>query len=117
GRSGRAGSLPRLAEMVVAAEGVAQAVAERRPGARHVSGGLPAPSIDEQALLFAAQFVKLASGAKSQPSRAPARDRRRAVEATEWLDGHLDPPGDLQSAADPARLRPFPFLPLFLSVG
>jgi len=110
------GSLPPVAELVVAGERVAQAAAERRSGAGHVSAGLSTPSLDEQALFFAARFVKLASGAKSQPSAAPTRDRRRAVEAAEWLDSRLHRPVDLQSAADAAGMSAFHFLRVFSSV-
>jgi AraC family transcriptional regulator len=116
------GSVPPVAELVVAAERVAQAV--RGSGAPEnprrlptpVQRGLPTPSVEEQALLFAARFVELASGVGDQPSRAPARDRRRAVRATEWLDGHLHEPIDLQSAAAAAGVSAFHFLRVFSSV-
>jgi len=101
------GSLPPIAELAVAAEQVAQAAAVP---------GLPSPSIDEQALLLSARFVGLAAGVKGQPCRAPARDRRRAVEATAWLDTHLHQPVDLQSAADAAGMSAFHFLRVFSSV-
>jgi AraC family transcriptional regulator len=77
---------------------------------------LPTPSVDEQALLFAARFVGLASGVTHQPCRAPARDRRRAVEATVWLDDRLHESIDLQAAAAAAGMSAFHFLRVFSSV-
>ncbi|HXI28565.1 MAG TPA: AraC family transcriptional regulator [Vicinamibacterales bacterium] len=106
------GSLPPLAELVVDAERVAQAAAAREAG----NDGGAAPSIDEQAVLFAARFVALASGVKARPCRAAARDRRRAVEATAWLDAHLREPVDLQSAAAAAGMSAFHFLRVFAAV-
>jgi AraC family transcriptional regulator len=97
------GSLPPVAELVVAAERV-QAAIDRGAGA------------DEQALLFAAQFVEVATGVKQRPCDAAPRDRRRAIEAAEWLDAKLHEPIDLQSAAAAAGVSAFHFLRLFSSV-
>src|SRR5262249_20596728 len=127
-------SVPPIAELVVAAERVAAAV--QRSGAypgsesdtsptplRLVSDwcltptlGLATAAPDEAALLFAARFVELASDITPQPSRAPARDRRRAVAATEWLDGHLHESVDLRAVAAEAGMSAFHFLRVCSSV-
>jgi AraC family transcriptional regulator len=132
----RLGSLPPIAELVVAAERVAQASLSRfpqgvgnrfaktipdplwesRPTRETIPDPLWMPAVDEQALLFAARFVAVASGTDGQPCAATARDRRRAVRATEWLDGHLHEPVDLLSAAHAAGLSTFHFLRVFSSV-
>ena len=70
----------------------------------------------KQLWLFAARFVELASDITPQPSRAPARDRRRAVAATEWLDGHLHESVDLRAVAAEAGMSAFHFLRVFSSV-
>jgi AraC family transcriptional regulator len=101
----RLGRLPPIAGLVV--------LAERTCAAAAGENGLAA---DEEGLRFAARFAALASGATPAPVRATPRDRRRAVEATEWLDGHLHQPIDLPLAAAAAGLSPFHFLRVFSAV-
>lgn len=98
----RSGSLPPLAEVVVAGE-LAQAAAEARSDV----------GLDEAALWLAARFVEVASGRPRRTVAVPARDRRRAVEAALWLDAHAHEPVDLERAAAGAGLSPFHFLRLF----
>ena len=100
------GCLPPLPEMMVLGE-LAQAAAE----------GSSDLGLDEMAILLAARFVRLASGAprRSLPPMQ-ARDRRRAVEAALWLDENAAEPIDLDGAAGAAGLSPYHFLRLFAAV-
>ena len=95
----RLGALPPIANLIVAAERISSDA-----------------GIDEQALLFAATFVQVASGADDRPCEAAPRDRRRAIEAAAWLDAHLHAPVDLQSAAAAVGISAFHFLRVFSSV-
>jgi AraC-like DNA-binding protein len=104
-RPWRLGGIPPIAEFVVLAERT-QAAAT---GAREWG-------VDEQALLFAARFLRLASDSAWAPPRATPRDRRRAVETAGWLDDHLHEPIDLHDAAAAAGLSAFHFLRVFSSV-
>jgi AraC family transcriptional regulator len=70
----------------------------------------------EAGLLLAARFVDIVSGKKRQPLTAPARDRRRAVEAALWIDERAHEPIDLETAAAQAGVSSFHFLRLFASV-
>ena len=101
----RIGCLPPLAELVVIAEQT-QAAVEGRGDA----------GTDELALTFAARFAERASGSKPAPFAARARDRRRAIEAAQWLDDHLQERVDLHSAAATIGLSAFHFLRLFTAV-
>ena len=101
----RLGSLPPLAELVVAAEQT-QAAVDGHAGA----------GVDELALTFAARFAERASGSKAAPFTARARDRRRAIDVALWLEDHLHEPVDLQSTAAAAGLSAFHFLRLFTAV-
>ena len=67
-------------------------------------------------MLFAARFLEAASGWKREPPKAPARDRRRAVEAALWIDEYSHEPIDLETAAAEVGLSSFHFLRLFASV-
>jgi len=98
-------SLPPLPQLVVLGE-LAQAAAQGRSDL----------GLDETGLLFAARFVELVSGQRRRPPEAPARDRRRAVEAALWLDAQAAQPVDLERAAREAGLSPFHFLRLFAKV-
>ena len=86
---------------------------ERTRAAAGADTGL---AVDEQALLFTARFVELASGAPSARRGATPLDRRRAVEAAEWLDAHAHEAIDLLDTAAAAGLSPFHFLRVFSSV-
>ncbi len=98
----RAGGLPPLAELLVLGE-LAQAAAEGRSDV----------SVDEAGMALAARFVALVADRAPAPPAAPARDRRRAVEAALWLDAHAHEPLALDDAAREAGLSPFHFLRLF----
>ena len=105
GSEWRSGGVPPLPELMVLGE-LAQSAAD---------GGSDL-GVDEIGMLLAARFVDLLSGRRRKPVAAPARDRRRAVEAALWLDARSHEPIDLESAARQAGLSPFHFLRLFASV-
>ncbi|HTO09293.1 MAG TPA: AraC family transcriptional regulator [Myxococcota bacterium] len=100
----RAGALPPMPELVVLGE-LAQAAADGECDA----------SLGELGLWLAARFAALL-GRGARATRAPARDRRRAVEAAEWLGAHAHEPVGLDEAAREAGLSPFHFLRLFAQV-
>jgi AraC-like DNA-binding protein len=101
----RTGGIPPLPELMVLGE-FAQGAAEGRNDI----------GLDEVGLMFAARFVDVVSGHKHKRQSAPARDRRRAVEAAMWMDAHSQGEIDLDSAAKEAGLSPFHFLRLFSNV-
>jgi AraC family transcriptional regulator len=103
----RAGCLPPIAELMVLGE-LAQAAAERRT----VCG----PDAAEIGMLLAGRFVEIASGRRCGPIEASVRDRRRAVEAALWMDGHAHEPVDLARVARASGLSAFHFLRLFALV-
>ena len=105
GRTWRVGALPPLPGLMVLGE-LAQAAAE----------GCSDVGVDEAGLWFAARFVELVSGHAHTLRAAPARDRRRAVEAALWLEAHAAQPLALEDAAREAGLSPFHFLRLFSGV-
>lgn len=98
----RAGSLPPLPELVVLGE-LAQAAADGRSDV----------GLDEIGLCFAARFAEVVSGRAAEAPAAPARDRRRAVEAALWIDAHAHEAIDLERVAGAAALSPYHFLRLF----
>ena len=107
------GALPPMPELMVTAE-LAEAAAAQRS----------AMAPDEAALLMAARFVEIASGAvgatsaaaEPKPAILAAHDRRRAVEAALWLQEHAHREIDLALMARQAGLSPFHFLRLFARV-
>jgi AraC family transcriptional regulator len=101
----RAGSLPPLPGLMVLGE-LAQAAAE----------GKSDVGLDEIGMTLAERFVETVTGRKNPPRSAPARDRRRAVDAAVWLDEHSHCEVDLDSAAKEAGLSSFHFLRLFSNV-
>lgn len=101
----RVGAIPPLPELMVIGE-LAQGAAESRNDI----------GLDEIGLIFASRFVDTVSGHKRRTKGAPARDRRRAVEAALWLDAHSDREIDLDATAKEAGLSPFHFLRLFANV-
>ena len=72
-----AGCVPPLPELVVLGE-LAQAGAEKRSDL----------GLDELGLLLAARLADVVSGKARGAQDAPARDRRRAVDAALWIDAH-----------------------------
>jgi len=101
----RRGCVPPLSELMVLGE-LAQAAAEGRTDA----------ALDEVGIALAARFVEVVSRRARAASRAPARDRGRAVDAARWLDAHAAEPVDLTGAASVVGLSPFHFLRVFASV-
>jgi AraC family transcriptional regulator len=103
----RAGCVPPVADLIVLGE-LAQASAERRDAV--------GPDPAELGMLLAHRFVEIASGQPARPVEAPARDRRRAVQAAVWMDRHAHEPLTLGCLANAAGLSPFHFLRLFAQV-
>ncbi|MCE9649489.1 MAG: AraC family transcriptional regulator [Parvibaculum sp.] len=101
----RTGGIPPLPELMVLGE-LAQGAAEGRNDI----------GLDEVGLMFASRFVDVVSGHRRKKQGAPARDRRRAVEAAMWLDAHSQDEIDLDGTAREAGLSPFHFLRLFSNV-
>lgn len=97
--------LPPAPELVVLGE-LAQAAAQGRSDV----------GVDEAGMLLAAAFARLNSGRKPKRSDSTARDRRRAVEAAQWLDAHVAEPVRLEDAAREAGVSPFHFLRSFSNV-
>ena len=101
----RRGCVPAIPELVVLGE-LAQAIAAGRADV----------GLDEVGIAMVARFVGLVSGRTRRPVGAPARDRRRAVEAAGWIEAHARERVDLTSAARAAGLSPFHFLRVFAGV-
>ncbi|WP_053230482.1 helix-turn-helix transcriptional regulator [Sandaracinus amylolyticus] len=101
----RVAALPPLPEIVVLGE-LAQAAAS---GASDVG-------LDEIGLALAHRFVALALGRTPTPTKAGARDRRRAIDAALFLDACSREEIDLERTAREVDLSPFHFLRVFSSV-
>ena len=99
------GGMPPLSELVVLGELVNAA-----GQARNDIG------LEEAALMFVARFIDIATGRDNRPTDAPARDRRRAVEAAVWLDAHAHESVDLDRTSREAGVSPYHFLRLFTRV-
>ena len=100
----RSGALPPLAELVVLGE-LAQASAERNANV----------ALDEVGTSLATRFVETVSGKQAKVAAHRTSDRRRAVEAAQWIEAHSSAEIDLGAAAQAAGLSPFHFLRLFSS--
>jgi AraC family transcriptional regulator len=98
----RLGSMPPVPELMVLGE-LVQASATQRHNI----------SLEEAGLLLAARFADVGAAKQRQRTPAPARDRRRAVEAALYVDAHADEPIDLDVLARSAGLSQFHFLRLF----
>jgi AraC-like DNA-binding protein len=101
----RGGCVPPLSALMVLGE-LAQAAAAEQSDA----------GLDELALLFAARFVGTVADRERKSPQPPAKDRRRAVEASLWIDAHAHEPIDLDRAAKGAGLSAFHFLRMFSNV-
>jgi len=99
------GGVPPLPELIVLGE-LAQAVVEGRSDV----------GLDEVGMWLTARVVDVVSGTERRCTPAPARDRRRAVEAALWIDAHSHEALDLEAAASEAGLSPFHFLRVFANV-
>jgi AraC family transcriptional regulator len=101
----RRGCVPAIPELMVVGE-LAQAIAAGRADV----------GLDEVGIAMVARFVGLVSGRTRRPVGAPARDRRRAVEAAGWIEAHASERVDLTRAARAVGLSPFHFLRVFAGV-
>jgi len=101
----RRGCMPPLSGLMVLGE-LAQAAADGRTDT----------ALDEVGIALASRFVEVVSPPARAASRAPARDRGRAVDAAHWLEAHASESVDLTSAARVVGLSPFHFLRIFASV-
>src|SRR3954451_5608974 len=99
------GAAPPLPELMVLGE-LAQAAADGRSDV----------GLEEAGALFASRFIQVVSGRARQPTRASARDRRRAVETAHWIEAHSNREIDLEQTALRADISPFHFLRVFSSV-
>src|SRR5262245_18967497 len=90
--------VPPLSELVVLGE-LAQCAADGRSDI----------DLDEAGLLFTARIADVVSGRQHAPSRAAARDRRRAVEAAMWMGARAHETIDLTRVATEAGLSPYHF--------
>jgi AraC family transcriptional regulator len=97
--------VPPLPQLMVLAE-LGQAAAEGRSEI----------GLDEVGMMLAARFVERLSGGQRRPVEARACDRRRAVDAAQWIDANAHEPIDLEGAAREFGLNPFHFLRLFAKV-
>src|SRR5207249_6220714 len=82
-----------LSELIVLGE-LAQAVVEGRSDV----------GLDEVGMWLTARVVDVVSGTERRYTPAPARDRRRAVDAALWIDAHSHEALDLEAAASEAGL-------------
>jgi AraC family transcriptional regulator len=98
----RAGALPPLAALMVPGE-LAQASADGRSDI----------GLDEAGMYLAFRFLDACSTGNSRGHHPSAADRRRAVEAAQWIDGHAHEEIDLARAARQVNLTPFHFLRVF----
>ena len=73
-------------------------------------------SIEEVGILLTLRFAELSSDRRPAQRIAPARDRRRAVEAALWIDAHSHEPLGLEAIARDTGLSVFHFLRLFKRV-
>jgi AraC-like DNA-binding protein len=99
------GAAPPLPELMVIGE-LAQAAADGRSDI----------ALDEVGYLFASRFVDAISDRARKPIEIKVRDRRRAVEAANWIEANSHRPIDLDAAASQAGLSAFHFLRLFSRV-
>jgi len=82
------GGVPPLSELIVLGE-LAQAVVEGRSDV----------GLDEVGMWLTARVVDVVSGTERRYTPAPARDRRRAVDAALWIDAHSHEALDLEAVA------------------
>lgn len=101
----RTGALPPLPQLMVPGE-LGQFAADGGSGS----------GLDEIGVLLTARFVQIVSGRQHHFTSASARDRRRVVETTMWMDSHAHEDIDLFQAARQAGVSAFHFLRLFSSV-
>jgi len=104
-RAWRVGAVPPLPELLVLAE-LAQSVVHGRTDV----------GADEAAVLFAVRFTEIVSGREPKQRSPSARDRRRAVHASQWLEAHSSAAPTLADAAREAGYSPFHFLRIFSGV-
>jgi AraC family transcriptional regulator len=101
----RLGRVPPLPELMILGE-LAQAAAD----------GRSTLALDEVGMLLVDRFIEVVSGRENKPMRASMRDRRRAVQAAEFLDAHSDRALSLSLTAAEVGLSAFHFLRVFSDV-
>jgi len=101
----RRGGIPPLAELMVLGE-LAWAAVEGRSDI----------GVEEAGLVLARRYVETVSGVPRGSVKADVRQRRRAVEAALWMDGHPQADAGLDALADNAGLSPYHFLRVFSRV-
>jgi AraC-like DNA-binding protein len=84
--------------------------------AQAAAGGTSDIGLDEVGVWLAHRFVEVMSGRKLKPVKARTVDRRRAVEAAQWLDANAGDAVDLAATAHAAGLSAFHFLRIFNQV-
>ncbi len=72
--------------------------------------------VDEAGMALAARYCEVVAGKSRMPTRANARDRRRAADTARWIDARSHEDIDLDAAAAEAGLSAFHFLRLFSKV-
>lgn len=73
-------------------------------------------ALDEVGVLFMQHVAELVSGVPDRRTVVSARDRRRAVEASQFLEAHAGDEIDLATTAAASGLSPFHFLRVFRAV-
>lgn len=107
----RAGRVPPVSQLMVLGQ-LGQAVAEGRSDL----------GLDEVGMMLAARFADLVAGGQAgdQATRSRARptplDRRRAIEAADWIAAHAGELVTLETAAAQSGLSSFHFLRVFSQV-
>lgn len=99
------GSLPPLAPLMVLGE-LMQAAAS----------GASDLGVDEAAWLFAARYRALCGTTQPRAARVTGSDRRRALDAAQWIEANAREQLALSELAARAQLTPFHFLRLFSRV-
>ena len=101
----RAGGLPPIPElMVLGALAAAAAAGESELG------------VDEAGMLLTTRVATLVTGDEVRPAPVRALDRRRMVEAAQWIEHHAADPVALEDLSARAGLSAFHFLRVFSKV-
>jgi AraC family transcriptional regulator len=84
--------------------------------ARATAAGHTALALDELGMALGSRLVALHRGATAPARQPSARERRRAMQAAEWIDAHSTGAVDLDSAAAQIGSSRYHFLRLFARV-
>ncbi len=104
-RAWQLGAVPPLAPIAVYGELVASS-------GRRTAG----IALEEAAGLFADAFANVVGSRPSEPPRPRPRERRRMIEAADWIRVHANDSVDLEAVASQAGYSPFHLLRLFRRV-